>query len=250
MRIWTRAVILCAAAGGVAVAQPQPQPQPQQLPPPGGDPLTPGGESMPQPPPEPQPQPPPPQPMPPPPPPADPVVTGRPEGSSIGMGFGYAIPGASLENPNTASVRFRLATGVTFEPLVVLQRNARSVDTGTESSDSTLDTSVGTLVRFPLASRRRVDIEGVGSGLIGQSRSDPDGDDNVSSQTTLNLSYGLAIGYWINRNWQVSATATNPFVRYTRIRQEQGVDTVTVQSDTTVGVVWAPEVRFMIHLYY
>ena len=67
--------------------------------------------------------------------------------------------------------------------------------------------------------------------------------------TTLRLGYGLAVGSWITPHWQVSLSATNSLVSYAKNRQEMGLSSVMITSDTTVGLIFAPTIVLMVHLY-
>lgn len=247
MRTWTRALLFCVATTSVAVAQPQPTPQPMP-----GDPTMPTDPMQPQPPPlEPQPQPPPPEPPPPPPAPeAAPVDhTARPPGLTVGIGAGYLLPD-SLETPNITSVRFRLESGLTLEPVVQLSQFSRTVDTGDSSTDTRRDLGVGALIRHTLKSKGRYDLDVLGGAFVSTTLNSPDADDADSSTTNIDLVYGLSIATWINEHWTISFSALNPVVNYTRNRQEQGPDAVLVNSDLLIGAIWNPTVTAMVHLYY
>ncbi|MBS1120544.1 MAG: hypothetical protein H6Q90_2772 [Deltaproteobacteria bacterium] len=241
MRTRTLAVALCVAIGGTAAAQPLPD-QPTQ----------------PQPPPPPPPQPPaPPQPPQPPPPPPrhvdeQPVSapdTGRPSELAIGIGLGYQLP-TSLETPNITSVRFRLPTGLTFEPLVVFAHNSQTTDVGTATTDTQTEIGLGTAVRYPLVAHGHVDLELLGAFTIDSLKSDPEGDNDVNTVTTSTLQYGFAVTSWINRHWQISLSAANPLIAYTKNRQEQGPMSVVVNTNTTIGLIFDPTVTLMVHLYH
>src|ERR1041385_1864344 len=56
----------------------------------------------------------------------------RPDAFAIGIGFGYVFP-TSLETPNITGVRFRLPTGLTFEPRVIFGTSSTTSDDGTVS---------------------------------------------------------------------------------------------------------------------
>ncbi len=242
MRTRTLAVAFCVAIGGTAAAQPLPdQPaQPEQPPPP----LPPTQP----------PQPPPPEPRQPPPPPRvveqpAPVDTGRPNDFSIGIGLGYQFP-TSLETPNVTSVRFRLRSGLTFEPQVVFANNSRTTDIGMATTDTQTEIGLGTLVRYPLVAHNRVDLELLGSFNIDSLKTDPEGMDDVTTVTTSTLQYGFAVTSWLSRHWQISMSATNPIVAYTKNRQEQGPMNVVVNTNTTIGLIFDPTVTLMVHLYH
>lgn len=240
MRSWTWGFALSLTMAGAAAAQPAPS-QPQ--PPPLGPPLAPVPD--PAPPPTPAPAPAPAAPMHPDEPTAD---TGRPAGLAIGIGVGYVFP-TSLQTPNTTSARLRLSSGLTFEPQLVFAVTSTDVDTGTTMTTKQNEVTLGSLVRYPLRAGRKIDLELVGSASASNRVVDPEGNSNNRTTTTLGLGYGVALAYWLSPHWNLSITASNPLLSYTRTRQEAAGDIVTVNKSTTVGLVFDPQVALMIHLY-
>jgi len=245
-KLWV--IVLCAALGGVAFAQvPPAQPTPPQ--PPAGPPDQPVVQQ----PPPPQPQPPPPQPQPPPP--ADPAPppaadTGmRPTELSIAIGLGFLLP-TTLDTPNVTTVRLRLPTGLTFEPQLIFQKTSHTVDTGAAVTDDINEVGIGALVRYPLVMHGRVDLEIVGAFNVDQLSIKPNTPDTDDTKTKTELDYGLAVTTWINKHWQVSLTALNPILTINKDKQEQGLGTVTVTTDTTYGLLFDPGVLLMVHLYH
>jgi len=177
-----------------------------------------------------------------------PAETGRPTGLAIGIGVGYAFP-TSLQTPNTTSVRLRLASGLTFEPQLVFATTSTDIDNGTTVTNKQNEVTIGTLVRYPLRVRNKIDLEAIGSASISNDTTDPNGDNNTRTVTTVALGYGVALAYWLSPHWNLSLTATNPLISYARTRQEMTVDLVTVTKSTTIGVVFDPQIALMIHLY-
>lgn len=234
---------LCLAVGGTAVAQPAPSEPPPPDQPPNPTP-TPTPAPTPTPVPVAQPQP---QPMPPMQPPADDGP--RPGEFSIGIGVGYIFP-TSLETPNVASVRFRLPTGLTFEPRVRLASTTDTVDTGTAVDNKTTELGIGTVVRYPLMLHGKVDLELLGLLDFDSVKQDPDGDDNNTTTSTVAVAYGLAVTSWITRHWQLSFSCTNPVVSFVKVREEMGPMNVLVTSETTLGAIFDPTVFVMVHLYH
>jgi hypothetical protein len=238
MRSWTWGIALSLTMAGAAAAQPG-------SPPPSGPSVGP-----------------PPAPAPEPPRPASPAPvamtpvhpdepqadTGRADGLAIGIGVGYVFP-TSLQTPNTTSVRLRLPSGLTFEPQLVFAATSTDVDTGTPMTTKQNEITLGSLVRYPLKVHQKVDLEVVGSASISNRVVDPDGDNNNRTTTTLGLGYGVAIAYWLSPHWNLSITASNPLLSYTRTRQETAAAVVTVNKTTTIGLVFDPQVALMIHLY-
>jgi hypothetical protein len=236
-------ILAVCVLAGTAVAQPgDPQPPVETPPPP------PPIEQPPQP-----PQPPHPQPrveQPPPPVVAEPPPLVRPAGFSLGIGVGYRFP-TSLQTPNITSVRFRLAGGITVEPSVVFATTSHSEDTGTAQTSRASEAGVGVLGRFPLISHRRTDLEllgGVAFDYLGQDPDDQNSDD-VTTNTTVTVSYGLAVGLWLTPHVQASLSATNGLVSFAKKREEMGAGSVRVTNDTTFGLIFDPTVAFMIHLF-
>ncbi len=245
-------VLACLlAAGGTALAQPGTEPVP-------------GTEPQPPQPPQPPEPPQPPRPPQPPagggtttvvaveqPPAAEPTVASRrPEGFSLGIGIGYRFP-TSLQTPNTSSVRLRLASGITIEPSVVFATTSHTVDMGTAQGGSATEFGAGAVFRFPMVQRGRMDLELLAGVDLDNVSTDPDDDnpDDVRSTTTVRLLYGVAVGAWITPHLQASLSASNSLLSYTKLREEQGLDAVTITSDTTIGLIFDPTVTFMLHLY-
>ena len=239
MKIWVWGLALSLTMSSVAAAQSQPL---QPAPPPRDQPgppvvITPD-----------TPPPPVPEPVPMMPAHRDQAETGRPTGLSFGIGLGYVFP-TSLQTPNTTSVRLRLPSGLTFEPQLVFATTSTDIDTGTTVTNKQSEVTLGTLVRYPLRVQNKIDLEAIGSASISNTTTDPNGDNNTRTVTTVAVGYGVALAYWLSPHWNLSLTATNPLISYSRTRQEMTVDLVTVTKSTTVGVVFDPQIAVMIHLY-
>jgi hypothetical protein len=240
-------VATCLLAGGTALAQPT---DPTATPPPDGTPQNPQPPALPHP-----PQPPDPQPRsmirddgP-----AEPEAAPeprRPVGFSLGIGVGYRFP-TPLQTPNVSSVRLRFASGFTLEPTVVFATTSHSEDMGSARTVKNTELGVGALGRFPLVQRGRTDLELLAAFEVDNLSTDPDADqtDDVRSVTTSSIRYGIAVGAWITPHLQASMSATNGLLTFVKDRQEQGLDTVTITTDTTFGVIFDPTVVFMLHLY-
>ena len=173
----------------------------------------------------------------------------RPEGTSVGIGAGYTIP-ADILNPNTASVRFRFPSGLTFEPLAVLATQSSSQEfMGAESENKQHDFAVATEVRWPVGMRGKVDLVLLGGAGISVSKTLPDGADNDTTRTDFALSWGLGLDYWPKPRWAISASATNPLFLLSKTSQEVGDET---REDTTValGAVFDPGFRMMLHMFF
>jgi len=233
---------LCFVAGTAAAQTPDPQPPPNPNPTPD---------------PAPTPAPPPPAPTPTPgsfvetkpPPMAEPIDDDRPAGFSVGIGFGYTLPN-SLETPNVTSARFRLASGLTFEPVVRFQQSSVEVDVGTSTKNKETAIELGALARYPLKQRGRVDLVLLGGAFLENIATSPDAMDMDTSTTRLEARYGVAVEFWISQHWQLSMSALNGIFRMERVSQQMGAGTETVTTATTLGAIYDPAVSAMVHLYY
>jgi hypothetical protein len=180
--------------------------------------------------------------------PAEQPDTGRPTGMAIAIGFGYSFP-TSLQTPNITSVRLRLASGLTFEPLLVLATSSNDIDTGMTVTNKQSELTLGSLVHVPLRAHRKVDFELLGDAFVSSQTTDPNGDSNNLTNITFTLGYGLGLAYWVTPHWNLSLSATNPLVSYSRTRQDTGAGADNVNTITTFGLVFSPRVALMLHLY-
>ncbi len=241
MAIRKISILLCALCGA-AGAQPQPD---QPIPPP----------EAPQPPP-----PPPPVVHPTPPPPPEHEVSvheldgDRPSELAFAIGLGYVRPvGGSfdLQMPNIASVRLRLPSGLTFEPTVTISNS--SVDTdpgdGMTTTDTISEFGLGTLVRYPIIRHHHIDFEILGNIGFDVTKDDPTGANNTKTTSDLDIGWGIGIGYWLSHHWQLSASATNPLIAYTKTSQDVSATATMSTSTTNIGLTFEPTITFMIHLY-
>ena len=239
MKTWKPILGLCFAVSTAAAQTPDPQPPPN-----------------------PNPDPPPEQTAPPPPPAKQPVFVetapapmaapiddNRPEGFSVGIGFGYVLPN-SLETPNVTSARFRLASGLTFEPVLRFQQSSREVDIGMSAEDKETAIELGALVRYPLKRRARVDFVLLGGAFIENVSTKPEVDNMDTATTIFEARYGMAVEFWVSQHWQVSMSALNTIFRTQRISEEMGASTETVTTTTTFGAIYDPVISAMVHLYY
>jgi hypothetical protein len=172
----------------------------------------------------------------------------RPEEFSFGIGVGYLFP-ASWRDPNLVSARFRLASGLMFEPRVELTNNSRKQEVGAMSeTNSVTDINAATVVHIPWKSRGNVDLNILGAVSIGYQVQDPPGEADKTTSTLIGVGYGLGLNYWIRRHWTVSLTATNTLLQRLSSEQENPVTPAAKQTDFTIGAVWNPQVTMMVHL--
>ena len=241
MKTWKLVLGLCFAATTAAAQTPDPQPPPTPTP-------------TPDPPPDPAPPPPTakatgfvetkePVPM------MAPADDDRPEGFSVGIGFGYVLPN-SLETPNVTSARFRLASGLTFEPVLRFQQSSVEVDVGMTSKNKETAVELGALARYPLKSRGRVDLVLLGGAFLENISTEPDAMDMDSSKTTIEARYGLSVEFWVTHHWQISMSALNTIFRTERTSEEMGTGTETVTTVSSFGAIYDPVISAMVHLYY
>ncbi len=184
----------------------------------------------------------------------DAPVTARPTGMTFGLGMSLFLNG-SLENkagtdlftPTGASVRVRLASGMTLEPFVRLATSGQSQQDG-DIKNAQNEVLLGSNVRLPLKSRGKVDLVGIGTGLVSFQQNDPDGDDNNNSITRFALAYGVGVNYWYNSNWCISFDATNPLFSFESRSQEVSSD--ATETDINIGAIWDPTTSLSVHLFY
>jgi hypothetical protein len=174
----------------------------------------------------------------------------RPVGWAFGLGVGYALP-TSLETPNTTSVRVRLPSGLTLEPRVTLSNASNSMKpiNTPEVTDTTTDFALAAAVRKPMVEHGRYDFELIGGAGLSVTKDNPDGDNNTTTVTGIDLFWGIAVGAWITPHWQLSFGVTNPLITYTSTKQEEGPGSSMSTTNTTIGVEFDPNVVMMIHLY-
>lgn len=174
----------------------------------------------------------------------------RPEKFSVAIGFGYLFPGGDWKTPNTASIRFRLPNGLTFEPQVRLTHLGQKTDTGTaEVSSATNEVNVAALARIPVIKNGKADFELLGALGVRNETTDPDGPSNSDSTTTFGFAYGLAVTYWFTPHFQLSMSALNDLVDYSSQKQQMGPGMSVTDSSTKFGAVFNPMAIAMLHLY-
>jgi hypothetical protein len=180
----------------------------------------------------------------------EPADDTRPSYLAIGLGLGYASPMA-LDMPNISSLRLRLVSGLTFEPALRISNTNSQMDAGTmEETDKLTALALATLVRLPLVSHGKVDLEALASAGFASSKSNPEGDYNATTTNSFALGYGVAVSYWITRHFNFSMSITNPLIDYRQTKVQIGVPNMTTKSsDTTIGIIFNPDVFMMLHLY-
>lgn len=184
------------------------------------------------------------------PPPAAPATSKRPKAWSLGLGLGYRMP-VEILTPNLTSLRLRVTRCLTLEPSFALTRTTTDDDDGfMVIEDLTTIASVGLGARQVVKGLRRVDLSVTGAAEVAFVTTDPEGPANAQLTSVLSLDYGLALDYWIDRNWSISVNASNSLVRRTSTTRQTGSGNPEVSStSTTLGLVLAPTMSVMAHLY-
>jgi hypothetical protein len=186
------------------------------------------------------------------------VATSTIPGKAIGIGTGWVLP-ADVTIPNAASVRFRLASGLTVEALLEVSWEGTTVDNepdigpGTTDGSGTLVGQVSALVRKPLATRGRFQFVGVAGAGLGYTSNtdDPDGDDNSTTDTTMSAFaiWGFGIDWFFRSGWSFSLTAANPLLSFVQFHDDGLFNDQTITS-FQIGAIYDPTIQAMFHLYY
>lgn len=172
-----------------------------------------------------------------------------PDDTTVGIGVGLqqgqlggvVAPGIGiLSGASVGSVRIRFPSGLSIEPTIAVARSGVEW-AGSESSATML--SAGAAVRFGVARRGPVQLLGVGEVGVSRARSETDGMSSTMSSTQL--SWGLAIDYWLRRHLALSVSATNPLV--SRSTFGGGDSDFTTSS---YGLQLDPTIAMMVHLFY
>lgn len=190
---------------------------------------------------------------------------GDPNDKTVGVGAGWVFP-ADLLTPNTVSVRFRLASGLTIEPLAnasfsqsfTHQHLAVSGGGSAAARDYTANLAFAVQVRKPLKRRGPVELH----LLVTPGVSFTDTVDNPSgvqdrvfeTSTVWALGWGLGVEYFppkLEQHWSVSMDATNPLFGFGyNTNYDQATRVRTNTTAYSLGATFAPAVRGMVHLYY
>jgi hypothetical protein len=179
-------------------------------------------------------------------------------GKAIGIGLGYVFP-ADVTVPNAASVRFRMASGLTAELMARIEYQGTTVDNepdigaGTTDGQGTFNVELAALGRKPMATRGRfqfVLLTGVGIGFSSET-DDPDGADNSTTDTALTLAavWGLGIDWFFRNGWSFTLSAVNPLFSLTRAHDDGLFNDQTITS-FSIGAVFDPTIQAMFHLYF
>lgn len=195
--------------------------------------------------PQPQPQP---QPMPMQPTSAEPS-TARPEGMAFALGVGYQLS-TSLETPNVTSMRLRLSSGFTIEPIFAIANESVTTETmNVEANDKHTLFSVAALGRLPLISRGKADFEGLARLGFSNDKDNPDGDFNTTTINRFAVGWGMAVGWWFSPHWNLSMSVTNDLIAYSSTKKQTGPGVSTTSTTTDIGLIFSPQVLLMLHLY-
>ncbi len=173
----------------------------------------------------------------------------RPTDFTMAIGAGWDLP-SDIDIINTASVRFRLANGLTFEPRVELSTDSNKTEVGNADTENTANAVVlSTTARYPMMSRGPTDFIVLGGVNFSRFAADPDGADNNSTTSVAALVWGLSVEWWISQRWAFSFTAINPIVSRVSTTMENAIDDTTT-TDFSFGLIFDPNIIAMFHLYY
>ncbi|HUS28904.1 MAG TPA: hypothetical protein VMZ53_10345 [Kofleriaceae bacterium] len=173
----------------------------------------------------------------------------RPDGMALGLGVGYQLP-TSLETPNITSFRLRLAGGLTLEPAFAVSNESETAEAaGVEATNKHTVFSLFAMGRLPLISRGKADFEGLARLGFTNDKDNPDGDFNTTTTNRFGVGWGIAVGYWFSPHWQLSFNVTNDLIDFTSRKTQAGPGMTTKQSSTEIGLIFAPSVFMMLHLY-
>lgn len=176
-------------------------------------------------------------------------VERRPDGMSIAIGAGWALPSGDLLAPNITSVRLRLGSGLTFEPLLTLSRSSHTDDDGTDAiTTSVTDLGLSVLARYPYRVSDRVDLSLCAELGLEQTSTDREAMMPDTTELSIGLRWGLALDYWVKRHVAVSLTALNPFASLSKTSTDNmGLETSS--SSNQIGIIFDPQIYLTIHLY-
>jgi hypothetical protein len=191
---------------------------------------------------------------------------GEPNDKTVGVGTGWLFP-TSILSPNTVSVRFRLKSGLTIEPIanasfsqsfehthLVIGDNRPHV----ASRNYVADLGLGVQVRKPLNRRGPVELHFLASPFIGVTDSvdNPVGaqDRVFETSTIMGIGWGLGVEYFpprFEQHWSLSMDATNPLFAFAyTTNYDQATNVRTNSTAYSLAAAFTPSVRGMVHLYY
>jgi hypothetical protein len=164
---------------------------------------------------------------------------------------GYTFS-TSLQTPNTVTVRARLRSGLSFEPILRLRNVSETMSTaGVSTTSTTSEFGVGTNVIFPIWERGRADLDVLGQIAVDTEKDTPDtsASDNNKVTTTFSVGYGIEIGFWITHHWMISMTATNPIISYSNTVANAAGAPAAKDAITTIGLIHDPTISLVVHLF-
>lgn len=192
---------------------------------------------------------------------------GEPNEKTVGVGAGWSFPGPDIFTPDTVSVRFRLKSGLTIEPIVnasisqsfththvVVGKNRPHV----AARDYVANIGFAVQARKPMKRSGPVELHGIVTPSVFVTDSVTNGfgaDDRVyDTNTTWALRWGLGVEYFppkFEQHWSVSMDATNPLLAFVYdTTYDQASNSRTNTTTYSLGATFAPAVRGMAHLYF
>jgi hypothetical protein len=174
----------------------------------------------------------------------------RPDRFTVGFGIGYDFP-SDLQVPDITSVRFRLRSGLTFEPFFSLVGSTQTTEQDTMTVEtSSAGFSIGGQVRYPVAARHRFELSALGGAGFATVAIDPDGDENTYTQAAFSVVWGLGLDVWIRGHWSVNLSATNPLLALQSETQETLGAPDTTTKRTVYGLTFDPNLVAMVHVFF
>jgi len=190
---------------------------------------------------------------------------GDPNEKTVGVGAGWLFP-QDIFTPNTVSVRFRMKSGTTIEPIAnasftqsfTHQHLAVSGGGSTAARDYTANLGFAVQIRKPMKRRGPVELHALVTPGVSYTDSvdNPSGArDRVFDTTTVwALGWGLGVEYFppkLEQHWSLSMDATNPLFAFAyNSNYDQATRVRTNTTGYSLGATFNPAVRGMVHLYY
>ena len=189
---------------------------------------------------------------------------GDPNDKTVGVGAGWNFP-SDIFTPNTVSVRFRLKSGMTIEPIANASFSQSFVHhhvaggTGSDAARNYVaNMGFGVQLRTPMKRKGPVELHMLVIPGVNYTDSvnNPSGasDRQFSTTTVWSLGWGLGVEYFPQRfeqHWSFSMDATNPLFGfgYSTV-YDQATKERTNTTAYSLGATFNPAVRGMVHLYY
>lgn len=175
----------------------------------------------------------------------------QPDEISVGIGIGYVFP-TSVETPNAASAKVRLPNGVEIGPRVIATSSSDKTDDGMGNTSTQKLSEIGITAAawIPVVHHGKFELYLVGAAGFDKQTTSPPTPDNDKTVTTIDIAWGVGIGYWITRHWELSLDASNPLFTSTKTEQQNGPGMTMSETVSTFGLVFDPTISLFIHLWH